>query len=256
MPASLTYIGSAFNTSDLSSYTFAGQSIGVAASDRDVVVVAHHRSNLDSQFLGCTIGGVAATEVARVARVEGANRQGVSIYAARVTTGTTADVVLTLGPDITRRCVTQVYRLTGVTTGVGSTFLGAATDDRAAGTLTAASGSVVIAGGIMGGTGGARPATWGPAGGEVVTEDDDQSPDAQMQATSASALLAAPLSSAAIDVTFSGAGFATGMPSLALAVFPELPAPPPADPYRQQLFHTPAALPRPVTPFPRSVVAA
>lgn len=249
MPAAKSYLSTQASTADQSSYTFAGVALGDAAADRVVAAVVAHRINVDAQLTGCTLGGVTAAEVARVHRLSGSSRNGLSIYAAAVPTGTTGDVAVTLSAA-TGRIAVMLYRLTGVGTPTGVTVEGPSGDDRVAGTVTAPTGAVVIGGAMMGGTGGARPVTWD---GPLVEDADVSAGDGNMQSSTASVLPVTPLTDAAVTATFAGAGFSSGMPTLAIAVWPEFVAPSAAPPV---LFDPPAALPRSASPFPRASLYA
>lgn len=78
-------------------HTFSGVSIGAAAADRWVVVAVATRNLTDPSFSGCTIGGIAASEIVKYHNADfGSFPFATAIYAANVSAGATADIVLTL----------------------------------------------------------------------------------------------------------------------------------------------------------------
>lgn len=89
--AQSTYVGTASSSSNASSYTFSGQAIGTAASDRYVIVAATGGANFSQSINSCTVGGAATT---RVANVSGFECAAIFITNAPVTSGTTADIVI------------------------------------------------------------------------------------------------------------------------------------------------------------------
>lgn len=101
---SVTYNNSYSSTTNASSYTFSASAIGTADSTRLVVVVAH-TNNLSASVSSMTIGGISATSA-----VSAGSAQLVSIWYAIVPTGTTADIVLTLGAT-SNNAVIGVYSL-------------------------------------------------------------------------------------------------------------------------------------------------
>jgi hypothetical protein len=90
-----SYIGQATQSGVSSgSYSFAGQSIGAAASDRYVFLNIQWFSTSNAPILNsCSIGGVACTIVLQTTSVN--NRPNNAIAYALVTSGTTADIAFT-----------------------------------------------------------------------------------------------------------------------------------------------------------------
>ena len=103
--AAISFVGSeTTNSNSSTTYTFTAEPIGAADADR-IVVVAVSIFN-GATVSGLTIGGVAATKVG--------DDSAPWHFAARVPTGTTADIVVTIGSGTASSCVIGVYRLTGI----------------------------------------------------------------------------------------------------------------------------------------------
>ena len=86
-----------------SSYTHPNLSIGAADPDRWVIVAVQAMSFTTNAFTGCTIGGVAATEIYGFAASGSPNGGAMALYAANVPTGTTVDVAITQSPNAYRQ---------------------------------------------------------------------------------------------------------------------------------------------------------
>lgn len=119
-----------FTTDDASSVTsksFAGLSVGVAAADRLVFVTAYVSSaaaSVQPSISAATIGGVSAVSPVSQNAPGGATERGqASIWWALVPTGTTATVVFTLNSVASTDIILTVYRVVGAdtTTPVAST---------------------------------------------------------------------------------------------------------------------------------------
>jgi hypothetical protein len=118
IPSEISYITNASDSVDRSVYTFSGQSIGPASNDRVVIVTIGSRVNASTTLSGVTIGGVTATEIAYAQNVHAGGTEHCAIYAAKITSGTTAEIVVTFtGPSL--RCAIGVFAKTG-STGVSS----------------------------------------------------------------------------------------------------------------------------------------
>lgn len=91
-PATITFIGSNSSTANSTSYTFSAQGIGTAAADRLVIVGVVGNSGSAHSISGVTIGGVSANLVIQQAA---AGNTALGLYALLVTSGTTADIVVT-----------------------------------------------------------------------------------------------------------------------------------------------------------------
>lgn len=94
------YLQSAQSGTDLSTYTFAAQNLGSAASDRFIACTINGRSNDGGArtITSVTIGGVAATSAGTIAANSGSH---CAIYSAAVPTGATGDVVVVWSSTMT-----------------------------------------------------------------------------------------------------------------------------------------------------------
>ena len=157
-PIDMAFVGSTADGSNASTYTFSSHSIGAAATDRVVVVVAS--AFVAGTITGVTIGGVAATQA--VAGVNGSNRA--EIWYLKVAGGTTADIVVSLSASAAH-CGIGVYRYTG---GSSVPTVTATVTDATASfstTMSVAEGGVIVGAAVTGGNAGNRFAFTG------VTED-------------------------------------------------------------------------------------
>lgn len=105
--AKAEFTASASSTSDLTTYTFAGQSLGAVVANRMIVVVglAIYAALGTPAVSSVTIGGVTAT----VLLTTGTNMGSFLAYAL-VPTGTTGDIVVTLGSGGSR-CGVGIWRV-------------------------------------------------------------------------------------------------------------------------------------------------
>ncbi len=95
---------------DRTTFTFSGESLGVAAADRYIIVgICGRDFGGTASFSSVTIGGVTADQ-----RVVVTNSQGISaIYTALVPTGTTGDVVVTSASANWTSCSIHLWRVVG-----------------------------------------------------------------------------------------------------------------------------------------------
>lgn len=141
-PIVMNYIGNNADTSvAASSKTFSAESIGAAATDRVVVLAIALRFTAGSGTISSvTIGGVTATQA--VFALNSTN--SASIYYAKVSSGTTADIVISTSVNIN-------YVGVGIYTYTGGNSIPAVTDtvtDTTASfstTMSVAEGGVIIA---------------------------------------------------------------------------------------------------------------
>lgn len=109
----LTFLQAAADTTDVSTYTFAGQNLGTAAANRYIIVsILSRKAGAATTLTGVTIGGVAATIVRQQAFTD-TNTNVAAIVVANVPTGATGDIVVTFA-DAMVRCMIGVYRATGI----------------------------------------------------------------------------------------------------------------------------------------------
>ena len=104
----LVYIGSNLNTGSASSYTFTSEPIGVADSSRMVVVCVSGYNSSNSAWTNCTVGGVSYSLNVSISN----QRNPLNIFGVYLSTGTTADIVLT-GNGTTANCSISVYAMYG-----------------------------------------------------------------------------------------------------------------------------------------------
>jgi hypothetical protein len=107
--AQATFIDSAVDATNASSYTFSAKDFGSVTSDRYIIVAVNAGSGGAFTISSVTIGGVAATAIASGI----SSRNIAAIYIAAVPTGATGDIVVTLDGAI-RRCGIGWYRATGL----------------------------------------------------------------------------------------------------------------------------------------------
>lgn len=108
----VTYISQASQTADTTSYFFGSQSIGPASNDRVVVVCCNVRNALTTTIAGASIGGIPATVLVSADSGTTSGSSKCYIFAAKVPTGTTADIII-IFDNTCSRCNIHVYTLTG-----------------------------------------------------------------------------------------------------------------------------------------------
>lgn len=113
-PPDLSYLSSTSSTSSLTTYTFAGQTLGAASTGRYIVVVATVSTAAAGITINSmTIGGVAATEIVEKVGTGGTANRTIAIYIAKVPTGTTGDIEFTCSTTGVR-CALAWWRLEGI----------------------------------------------------------------------------------------------------------------------------------------------
>lgn len=188
---------SAFDLTDLTTYTFAAQSIGTASATRRVVVGVGWASAAATTVSSLTIGGITATADGDSGAATG-NRRAM-IFSAIVPTGTTADVVVTLSGTGARLGI-GVWRLSGG----GPTGATSASVNAGSGTLTVTTvaDDIVFAYGFSGNSS-ATPATATWTG--ASERFDDGLNEASNSNSSSGSDATASGSSTAIDFSTTGA---------------------------------------------------
>jgi hypothetical protein len=190
-PATIAYVADTQSTSNLTTYTFSGHSIGASASKTVFVCVGAGQNSPTISVSSLTIGGVSASLVV-------ANNDGYlsEIWRLDGVTGTTADIVVTLNAGSVR-CSIGVYEAHNVA---------AAADDTAtsvANPMTTGAGFTIPKDGIGLGfaysAGGSITHTWN----SVLTEDFDTTSEGAVGASGASLAFAA-AQSTEITATASG----------------------------------------------------
>ena len=147
--ALLTFASSGFKQVTSSTHTYSSQGIGVASSDRVVLVSIYSLSLPDVQSITC--GGVSMTKIAGVTYSYGKS----SIWGVAYPTGTTADIVVTYSSSsgVYFNAI-GVYALTGTASDFTKFDFGS---DTASSTMSTtldipANGAVLVTGGADGGS--------------------------------------------------------------------------------------------------------
>jgi len=161
LPApTVEYTHVAGSSSNLFTYTFNSCPIGTATSDRLVVVCAmiNAVSSTTYGISGVTIGGVAATLA-----VSSSLGKNSAIYYRLVSTGTTANVVVTLsGSGTPGRCAAGIFTVKGYTNATPE-FVGSAYSDTSVASVSVpinvSSGAAAVACCYVGNNG-TSTATW------------------------------------------------------------------------------------------------
>lgn len=158
----LSFLQLATDGTNLTTYTFASQNLGTAASDRYIVVAITGRQSGggSSSVSSVTIGGVSAT----ISVQSDNNGDQVAIAIAAVPTGTTGNIDIVWSAAMTD-CSVAAYRVTRVTT-TTATSTGSSTATPPSANVNVVAGGVVIA--VSKNRTGGTSATWGN-----VTEDFD-----------------------------------------------------------------------------------
>ena len=99
--ASISFTASAVSASDLTTYTFASQSLGSAATGRKIIVGVGGSQTSGVAISSVTVAGVPATSIATNVAASGAFNRS-ALYIADVPTGTTGDVVVTFASGVLR----------------------------------------------------------------------------------------------------------------------------------------------------------
>ncbi len=149
-PANLTYLQSAGDDANLTTYTFASQNFGDEAADRYIIVALMPVGA--ASITSVTIGGVSATIIGQVAN--GANVAGLAI--ALVPTGTSGSVVMTLSDAGTRAGI-SCYSVTGLSDPT-PTDTNTSTADPSVLNLDVPDGGFIVACSMVAAT--AQTATW------------------------------------------------------------------------------------------------
>lgn len=110
-PPSLTFLQGSMSNTDATTYTFSGQNLGAADTNRWIIVCVSGVTNVARSISSVTVGGVSAT---KLVQSEGSSvYRHNSIWAAHVPTGTTGDIVVTWSSGLLR-CGYSAYSLTSV----------------------------------------------------------------------------------------------------------------------------------------------
>ena len=106
------FLGSNASTSAGSSQSFAGESLGVAASTREIFVAVSWTAGVTTRTVSsATIGGIAATVRVQDGLSDGSsNSVGAAIISAAVPTGTTGTIAITFSGSV-NECAIGKYRV-------------------------------------------------------------------------------------------------------------------------------------------------
>lgn len=98
----ITFTDSVADASDLTTYTFSGRSLGVAAPDRTIVVGAVGAGAAARTVSSVTVAGISATIQVQEGSATGATT---CLATALVPTGTTGDIVVTFSGGVVRAAI-------------------------------------------------------------------------------------------------------------------------------------------------------
>jgi hypothetical protein len=168
-PKVVTFQTSDSSSAGTSSTTFTAKAIGTAASDRYVIVAVCVLNNASATPSTVTVGGNSATRQVRSARGGGI----VDIWTVLVTTGTTADVVVTCAAAPNRVGII-IWSATGLSSGtaVGTGTENTATSPHTTGSFSTSNGGFVVAASCDNGAPTYTESVTG-GGSPTVTEDVD-----------------------------------------------------------------------------------
>jgi hypothetical protein len=145
MAVTVTFHAQTYDTTALTTYSFASQAIGTAAADRYVVVGVHGIDNASAfNVASMTIGGVAAAAITGAAVARG--NEEVEFWYALVTSGTTATISITFSEQMAVGCDIAVWSVTGWTGAAAPTdTLVVTTGTDFTGTIDCDAGGAIIA---------------------------------------------------------------------------------------------------------------
>ena len=186
--ATISYIGVTFDSANQTTYTFSSHAIGTAAANRKVVVGVKTFGVNTTTVNSVTVGGNSATQ--RVEAGDGFSSE-VELWDVDVSTGTTADIVVTNGSG-KGGCVVSVWAVYGAAASPTATVTSAASP-------LALTLSSIPAGGVAIGWGynnSSGTYTWAN-----LTEDNDAEADGGYRYSGASDAFATEQTSLAITAT-------------------------------------------------------
>jgi hypothetical protein len=109
-PVIVAKLSAAVNTSDLTTYTFAGLSLGAAHPDRKLFAAIVVRSAGTPSISSVTIGGTSMSSMTLATNTGGGNRSYAGIYAAAKAADTTGDLVITMSGSGSVYAAYTLYR--------------------------------------------------------------------------------------------------------------------------------------------------
>lgn len=192
-----SFIGSAYNAANQTSYTYSGVSLGAASASRRIIVGVVAGDNGDFDLSSVTVGGFAASAMGYRKFDSGGLWQVCALYVIDWPSGTTADVVVTANTGISYTDI-AIYRAIMPSASPGSVNSGTAT-----GTTDASSTVVVPAGGfaigVYGHWGSTNAVTW-----TGLTEVADVTAEGSARSSHAAQLFTAAQASLGVSVAASG----------------------------------------------------
>ena len=192
---SVTFVTSvASSTAASTSLTFSSVSLGVAAADRQIVVLAGCSMNTAAAITGVTVGGVSGALLVSA----GATSRSANMYIASVPSGTSGDIVVSINTGTGEAWGIGVYRVTGTasTTASDTATQNSTSPAPIALTISCPAGGAIIAGGITDVSG---AGSWAN-----VTERYDESMNGAQRQSGAMTEFAAAQTDLAVTYTTSG----------------------------------------------------
>ena len=144
--ATITFAGQTVQNTSASTFTFSGHAIGSASADRKVLVAANTTggSSDSTGVSGLTIGGTSATKA--ISAFSSSGRVHCELwYLNSVSSGTTADIIVTWNSSRGGGCNIGVWAITGAASGVNDTGSDTGTGDPLSTTIDCSAGGVVAA---------------------------------------------------------------------------------------------------------------
>lgn len=174
-----TFLQFASDTTNAAEYTFSSQNIGTASADRYIIAAVNSRiaGTTANDVSGITIGGSAMDEIVQAQGTGDGNSCFGAIFALNVTSGTTADVVVTWTTTMLR-CGLALYSITGLANTTPHDTDSSVADNPSVNLNVPATGHVISCSGSGNNT---ATASW-----TELTEDHDTTVESAMQMTSAS----------------------------------------------------------------------
>ena len=142
----LSYIGSIDDTANAASYTFPSVSLGDAAADREIIVVAYSRTTANGSTPTMTIGDESATHINGGFEANSVTTT-IDAFRATVPNGANGDIVLTYSNSMLRAAI-SIYRATGINS-ITSKVVTGVTENPTNQDITPPNGELAIAAGVI-----------------------------------------------------------------------------------------------------------
>lgn len=154
-PATITYTDTGANSADQATYTFAGKSLGTAASNRTILVTVGFQGPNSTAVSSLTIGGTGASLVVANDTSYGGAMSGVEIWMLDLASGTSADIVVNFNATA-NDCTIGVFDAKGIAASAHATNTSSAGPPSAS--LSIPANGIAI--GALYDNNGATTATW------------------------------------------------------------------------------------------------